>query len=108
VKKERVAADAILVDGHLCIHPGGLMFVGDTYPGADNLLQLFLYSFETRRRVNICRFTHGARYKDGGLRCDLHPRWNRVGTKIAADICEAGVRRLAIVDATKAMEALVG
>lgn len=106
--KERIATDTILVDGHLCIHPSGRMLVGDTYPGPDNHLQLFLYSFQSGKRVNISRFNHGVLFKDGGLRCDLHPRWNRAGTRIAVDTCEKGVRRLAVVDATRAIEALAG
>jgi hypothetical protein len=88
------------------MHPHLKIMVSDTYPDADNLLHLYLYSFDRDIRVNLISFGHDVTSTDEGLRCDLHPRWNRAGNKISVDVCEAGIRRMAIIDVRPALEGL--
>jgi hypothetical protein len=80
--------------------------VSDTYPDAENLLHLYLYSFDRDIRVNLISFEHGVTLRDESMRCDLHPRWNRAGDRISVDVCEAGIRRMAIVDVRPALQVL--
>ncbi len=102
----RIATKTIPLDGHYSKHPRLNIMLGDTYPDEQNLLSLFVYSFDTDTRVNVATFNHGVTAKGDEYRCDLHPRFNKAGTKIAVDVCEAGTRRLAIVGVASAISLL--
>lgn len=106
-QRTRVAPAALVEDGHCCMHPHLELMVSDTYPDANNQLHLYLYSFDRDIRVDIRSFDHGVRFHDHALRCDLHPRWNRAGDRVSVDICEAGIRRMAIIDVRSALDALL-
>jgi hypothetical protein len=107
--RSSMAPNAIQQDGHFCAHPTMNIFVGDTYPDKDQILHLFIYDHFRDIKINIASFPHEVSCPDNGhLRSDLHPRWNRKGDKIAVDISESGVRRVAIVDAQAALNFLDG
>lgn len=105
-RRDKVAPDVLLVDGHPMLHPQRPVMVSDTYPDSNRMLHLFLYDFDNSTYVEIGSFIHGVATTDIDLKCDLHPRWDRRGEKVAVDICEDGVRRLALVDARPALAAL--
>ena len=104
-EKTRVAPNLLTEDGHFSRHPVHELMLGDTYPDATGHLTLILYSLKTGRRIEVARIFHGVATAVPAMRCDLHPRWNRDGTRISVDYCENGVRRMAIFDATAAIVA---
>ncbi len=91
-------------DGHCTYSPDRQWILNDTYPDADDRKQtLILYHPESRRRVNIGRFLSPEKFT-GALRCDLHPRFNRDGTKVCFDSTHEGRRAVYIAD----VSAIVG
>src|SRR3546814_11669878 len=59
--------------------------LSDTYPDSTTHERiLFLFNVLDNRKIDL-----GSFYADPGLkkenRCDLHPRWNRSGTKVCID-----------------------
>ena len=107
-QRKVIASDVLTADGHPMLHPSRPIMVSDTYPDENGMLNLFLYDFSKDTRIDIARFADGVTTKDSDLKCDLHPRWDRAGERVAIDICERGVRRLAIVDARPALALLAG
>jgi hypothetical protein len=104
-RKTRIGPGLLTEDGHYSRHPVHELMLGDTYPDSTGNLTLVLYSLQTGRRIEVARVFHGVATRDPALRCDLHPRWSRDGTRISFDFCENGVRRMAIFDATEAIAA---
>lgn len=105
-QRRKVAAEVLHEDGHPMMHPSFNLMVSDTYPDAAGLLHLFLYDFDRDAQVSVGHFRHGVTASDTDLKCDLHPRWDRHGERVAVDTCEDGVRRLAIVDVRPALAGL--
>ncbi|MGB4781513.1 hypothetical protein [Candidatus Methylomirabilis sp.] len=107
-QRETIASNVLTADGHPMLHPSRPIMVSDTYPDENGVLHLFLYDFLKDTRVDIGDFNDGVTAGDSDLKCDLHPRWDRAGERIAVDICEKGIRRLAVVDARSALALLTG
>jgi hypothetical protein len=84
-------------DGHPSISPGGRWVVTDTYQDRWRYRTLLIYDLLTSRRADVGRFFVPCGY-EGPLRCDLHPRWNRDGTKVCFDSVHQGYRRLYVAD----------
>ncbi|MBA4386715.1 MAG: hypothetical protein C0404_01970 [Verrucomicrobia bacterium] len=85
-------------DGHCSYSPDRRWVLTDTYPSnVDQKQTLILYHPGSRRRVDIGRFLHPPPF-GGEYRCDLHPRWNRYGTKICFDSVCDGTRQLYAAD----------
>ena len=78
--------------------PNGRWLLSDTYPDArSDERYLFIYDVENDRRYNIgCFYTPPDLGKHN--RCDLHPRWNRDGTRVCIDSVHQGSRQLYILD----------
>lgn len=93
-KKEIIAKGILTQDGHCTFSPDGRWILTDQYPDDDYMRSLFLYNVEN----NIC-YEFGAFYsppgfREGELRCDLHPRWNRDGSYISIDSVHEGERQI--------------
>lgn len=95
-----VGAASLPVDGHPMFRPdeGGRWIVTDTYPDEHRQQALILFDTREGRRIDIGSFRADAAVGDGDIKCDLHPRWNRAGTRIAVDTTRNGTRQVAIVD----------
>lgn len=84
----------MIVDGHPSYSPDGSLVVTDTYPNRSRLASVFLIKKNDIKTV--ARVFAPFKY-DNDLRCDLHPRWNRVGDKICFDSVFEGKRGLYVV-----------
>ena len=122
------ASGVITADGHPMFCPSDRnLIVCDTYPDKERCRDLFLYDFTSGERKNIGRFKMWNEEVDmslsrsflsgidssilknvasvgqisftrSGLHCDLHPRWNYWGTKIAFDSIHEGTRQIYTFD----------
>ncbi len=84
-------------DGHCSYSPDGKYIITDTYPNRKRLASVYLCTEEDNRSRRISRVFSPFRY-DNDCRCDLHPRWNRVGNKVCIDSVHEGKRGLYVID----------
>lgn len=86
----------LISDGHPSYSPDGSMVVTDTYPDRSRVATI--YCINDDKVHKLARVFAPFRY-DNDVRCDLHPRWNRVGDKICFDSTFEGKRGLYVVKA---------
>lgn len=84
-------------DGHPSLAPRGDLLVTDTYPDKIGDQHLYLYSFTRNKSVEIGRFFSPFSFR-GFLRCDLHPRWDRSGSRLCIDSVHQGRRAMYVLD----------
>ena len=96
-RAEAVGGGVLTEDGHPSLSPTGRWVVTDTYQDRWRYRTLLIYDLRTNQRKDIGRFFVPNLY-EGALRCDLHPRWNRDGTRICFDSVHQGYRRLYVAD----------
>lgn len=87
-------------DGHCSYSPDGSLVVTDSYPNRKRMAFVYLCKEEQEQPVRIAKMYSPFRY-DNDCRCDLHPRWNREGTKICVDSVHDGRRGLYIIPINK-------
>lgn len=89
-------------DGHPSFEPDGRWMVTDTYPDRRRVQTLILYDTELRVRYDIARLPMPVRYQSPSEHqhwaCDLHPRWDRSGSRICFDSTYNGSRSLCTID----------
>jgi len=89
-------------DGHPTVFGKWIAF--DSYPGFDGMQRLFLYNTDSERVVELARFFHGVKYW-GQSRCDLHPRFDKRGSRLFVDTVCTGWRSLMSVSVEEIMAA---
>ena len=95
-----IAPDRLPRDGHNSFSPDRRWMLVDTYPDEDRNQRLMLYDFEADDLVEVGEFY--ARPADqSALRCDLHPRWDRSGTKVCFDSTHEGTRQMYVLDVSE-------
>lgn len=73
-------------DGHCSWHPHDKRWMlTDTYQDESFDRHLFIYDHQDGRRIEIGRFHSPPSTCNTGYRCDLHPRWDRSGTRVIID-----------------------
>ena len=98
--KERVILNPKILDkdGHPTYHPSDEdLFLSDTYPDKYGERKLFTYKVKKEKINIIGAFNSPIKYRSD-YRCDLHPRWNKDGTKIAFDSTHTNKRTINIID----------
>lgn len=127
------AKDIIPVDGHPMTNPfNNNWCISDTYPDDDGYRDLMLYNFNRDLRINLGRFRmlderadmalsniyfkgvepsrlrmpENIAFYRSGLHCDLHPRWNSTGTKVAFDSIHEGTRQVYIGEVSEIIKSL--
>lgn len=96
--KKVFAEKEIQADGHNSFSPDRKWIANDTYPAKeDHKRTLMVVEIENEKRVDLGRFYAPPELK-ADFRCDLHPRWNRKGTKISFDSAHEGMRQVYICD----------
>ncbi|NOQ13054.1 MAG: hypothetical protein GQ583_01055, partial [Methyloprofundus sp.] len=95
---EIFAKDSLKVDGHCSFSPDGLWVLNDTYPDEYNLRTLMLIRISDQKRIDLQSFYSPKEKWWGEIRCDLHPRWNRNGSKICIDSVHTGTRQMHSID----------
>ncbi len=99
-------------DGHCSFSPDGNWILTDSYPDKKNYRKLILYNFETKKKMLLGKFyslpnkkySENERWDWSEMRCDLHPRWNRDGTKVCIDSVHEGNRQMHIIDLKKCIK----
>ena len=101
-----VVGEGILTEnGHMSFSPTNKQWLlSDTYPDSTTHERiLFLFNVVDNRKIDL-----GSFYADPDLkkenRCDLHPRWNRNGTKVCIDSVHENQRQMYEID----VSAIVG
>jgi len=84
-------------NGHSTFSPNKQWLLTDMPPDENDMRTLALYSCAANRCVVIGRF-HSMPALTGPLRCDLHPRWSRDGTKVCIDSTHEGSRQMYLLD----------
>ncbi|MEO2005335.1 MAG: hypothetical protein ABGY41_14710 [Candidatus Poribacteria bacterium] len=84
-------------DGHCSYSPDRRWVLNDAYPNRDNHRTLMLYRPEDDTRVDVGEF-YTMPELGREIRCDLHPRWSRDGTKICFDSTHEGERQVYVMD----------
>jgi hypothetical protein len=84
-------------DGHCSYSPDRAWVLNDTYPDAGRNQHLMLLKAATGRRYPLNAFHSPPRFT-GPVRCDLHPRWDRTGTKVCVDGCHGPERQVYVLD----------
>lgn len=96
-RRTRFGWPSLDADGHPMIARKHGWIVTDFYPDRENHLPTILYHPATKARVDVHVFEHHPRSTDSDVKCDLHPRWDRLEHQIAVDTCEAGLRQIRIL-----------
>jgi len=96
-----VGRNTLTRDGHPSYSPDGRWIVTDSYPDpATSHRTLILYLPERDQRVDVASlFSPPVRAEE--FRCDLHPRWNRDGTKVCIDSLHEGTRQVYVLDVSQ-------
>jgi hypothetical protein len=96
----QIVGNGILVEnGHMSFSPTNKEWLlSDTYPDdSTHERVLFLFNVIDNTKVDL-----GSFYADPGLkkenRCDLHPRWNRDGSKVCIDSVHENQRQMYEID----------
>jgi hypothetical protein len=89
---EVVGAGTLARDGHCSYSPDRRWILNDTYPDETNHQTLMLYRVADGRRFDLARLPEPPKF-NGPFRCDLHPRWDRTGTRVCVDSTHEGDRR---------------
>lgn len=94
-----VARQSVRKDCHPMFSPANPNIVLlDSYPRRPLMeRELYLVDIEKDERVDIAAF-YSPPHLTGVQRCDLHPRWDRVGQRVAVDSGHAGVRKLVTLE----------
>ncbi len=91
-------------DGHCSFSPDRRWLLTDTYPDANDIRTLMLFHLESETRFDIGKY-YAPPDLAGPLRCDLHPRWNRDGTRVCIDSAHEGERQIYIIDVSNVVSA---
>jgi len=83
-------------DGHPQFTPDRESFITDTYPDRLRRQYLIRYNVNLKKRDDLVILKSPLLYT-GDIRCDLHPRWDRMGKSIAFDSSHTGKRALCTI-----------
>ena len=96
-------------DGHCSYSPDGKYIITDTYPNRKRIASVYLCTETGGEQGSsrlLARVFSPFRY-DNDCRCDLHPRWNRDGSKVCIDSVHEGKRGVYAIDIAPARHKLV-
>lgn len=91
-----VGKGIITADGHPMFSKDGSWFINDTYPDEKGQQTLMYYDMLKNERVDIIKLDVPEQFIDFDLKCDLHPRLNRIGDKVCVDSAHSGRRQVYI------------
>src|SRR2546425_30882 len=93
-----VGAGVLVEDGHVSFSPDRKWVLNDTYPDGYDMRTLMLFRWADGERIDLARLYSPKSRWWGEIRCDLHPRWNRNGTKLCIDSVHTGERQIYVAD----------
>lgn len=95
--KRIIGGDILTEAGHPSFSPDGRRLVVDTYPDNTRRQSLYLCTGEGALIERVGRF-YSPPVFSGANKCDLHPRWDRSGSRICIDSAHSGRRAMYIID----------
>jgi len=99
-ERQIVGEDVLTCDDHCSYSPDGQWILTDTYPDEEHKRALILYRIGQNDRIDVGKF-YSPPDRQGEIRCDLHPRWNRDGTQICFDSMHEGSRQVYVMDVSE-------
>lgn len=99
-----VGAGALEQDGHPMFTPDRKWMVTDTYV-FEGSQPLILFRMADGKRFDVARFPAHPEFLAPELKCDLHPRLDRSGRRVAVDSAHSGMRQLYVVDIGEFLDA---
>ena len=84
-------------DGHPMFTPDRGWMVTDTY-AFEGSQPLILFRMTDGKRFDVVKFPVHPDFSDPSRKCDLHPRLDRAGRRVAVDSAHSGSRQLYVVD----------
>lgn len=92
-----VASGVIEQDGHPMFTPDRKWMITDTYV-FEGQQPLILYSMASGKRYDVAGLPAHRDFLEPSLKCDLHPRLDRSGRRVAVDSAHSGERQLYVLD----------
>jgi hypothetical protein len=96
-KMTPVGAGVLEQDGHPMFTPDRKWMVTDTYV-FEGHQPLILFDMSKGLRHDVVQFPAHKKFLNPALKCDLHPRLDRSGQRVAVDSAHSGGRQLYVVD----------
>lgn len=87
--------DNLTMDGHPSYSVDGKI-ITDTYPDRKRISRVYMLDEDKNKTIEIAKVFAPFKY-DNEVRCDLHPRWNRNGTKVCIDSAFEGKREMYVI-----------
>jgi hypothetical protein len=100
-ERAAIGRGILIEDGHVSFSPDRRWVLNDTYPDRHDMRTLMLYRWADGERIDLARLHSPKARWWGEIRCDLHPRWNRDGTKICIDSVHSGERQMYVMDVAR-------
>ena len=92
-----VGQGALEQDGHPMFTPDRRWMVTDTY-AFEGSQPLILFRMADGKRFDVVKFPVHPDFRDPARKCDLHPRLDPTGRRVALDSAHSGERQLYVVD----------
>lgn len=96
--RRAVGRDILKIDGHPAISVDGDWMLVDSYPDGRRRQHLYLMHLATGHTYTLGWFQSLAAFEDGGIKVDLHPRWDRTYGRVCVDSAHGGSRQCHILD----------
>ena len=97
-KRVHIPEKAFYDDIHCLYSPDRRFFTGDGYPyNPEGKRTIWMYEVATDKCVELNKVAT-TDPENGDLRCDLHVRWDRAGTKLSFDSNDTGRRTICEMD----------
>lgn len=96
----KVAEKHYTSDGHPQYSRVNGKIITDTYPNRYRIQELSIYNILEDDKEVIAKLWSPNSFRDE-MRCDLHPRWDRLGNQICFDSAHTGVRSLCTINLSK-------
>jgi len=89
-------------DGHCSYSPDRRWILYDSYPDVQGLRHVYMYHVESRTGKTLGSY-YSSPEITGDIRCDLHPRWDRTGSRISFDSIHEGHRGIYLAELSGAI-----
>jgi len=99
-KRKKIGENILCQSGHPSFSSDKRWLLTDTYPDNGGWKTLILFDMKEKERYDLGKFYTPKKYNKyyGGVKSDLHPRWNRDGSKICFDSVHEGKRKMYVMD----------
>lgn len=112
-KLKSIGEGKLSEDGHPTRYEDSNYIITDTYPDENHYRTLTLFNLKSNKKTNLGKFysipnekylkkfENNNDWDLSSMRSDLHPRWNRSGSRICIDSVHDGRKQIYILDISK-------